>query len=67
VAVRPKDHGQLGDLKPEPVCPDCAARRAESKGRAWWCERHDTPAELPHAIQYSSLFVVGKDPVHTVW
>jgi nucleotide-binding universal stress UspA family protein len=69
VAARPKDHrrANLRELQPEPPCPACTERRFTTKGREWWCERHDSPPELPHAIQHSSLFERGRDPVHTVW
>ncbi len=25
---------------PEPPCPDCVARRFETRGREWWCAEH---------------------------
>jgi nucleotide-binding universal stress UspA family protein len=38
----------LVDQSPDrvPQCPDCVAVRAESDGMRWFCEAHESPAEL---------------------
>lgn len=33
---------------PEPPCPDCEARRAETGGSVWWCDRHAHHRLQPH-------------------
>ncbi len=39
--VRPKDHEGLGKVPEiEPPCKDCLAKRAETGGATFWCERH---------------------------
>ncbi len=39
--VRPKDHEGLGKVPEiEPPCKDCLAKRAETGGAVFWCERH---------------------------
>ena len=46
--ARPKDFvGVERTESPEPLCPDCAAVRAASKGERLWCERHERHARRP--------------------
>ncbi len=37
----------------DPPCPDCQRRRLETRGRAWWCDRHSEPHHLHHTHHYS--------------
>lgn len=36
----------------DPICPDCLAQRAESKGAELWCARHSEHHPRAHAYDY---------------
>ncbi len=49
--IRPKDHEGLGNV-PEiaPPCKDCLAKRAETAGATFWCERHSEHHVRAHVL-----------------
>ncbi len=53
--VRPKHHDPT-DVVPEvePLCPDCAQRRFDTKGEQLWCERHSERHPRAHVYGYQS-------------
>ena len=51
--VRPKDHEVLGRVPEiEPPCKDCLAKRSETGGATFWCERHSEQHVRAHAYHY---------------
>lgn len=51
--VRPKDHlAQNKVPEIEPPCPDCVAKRAETGGATFWCERHSEHHVRAHGYHY---------------
>ena len=51
--VRPKDHEHAGKVPQiEPPCPECVAKRIETKGAALWCTRHSEHHVRPHRYSY---------------
>ncbi len=52
--VRPKDHNR-DDQPPkiEPPCPECVARRHETKGAELWCKRHSEHHPRAHVYSYA--------------
>lgn len=52
--VREKAHAQPWRVAEiEPVCPDCAARRAETNGEKLWCARHSEHHIRAHVLGYT--------------
>jgi nucleotide-binding universal stress UspA family protein len=52
--VRPKDHLGLGKVPDiEPPCKDCLAKRAETGGATFWCDRHSEHHVRAHAYHYA--------------
>ncbi len=52
--VRQKDHLGLGKVPDiEPPCKDCVAKRAETAGATFWCERHSEHHVRAHAYHYA--------------
>ena len=52
--VRPKDHEGLGKVPEiEPPCKDCLAKRAETAGATFWCERHSEHHVRAHVLHSS--------------
>lgn len=52
--VRPKDHLGLGKVPEiEPPCKDCVAKRDETGGATFWCERHAEHHVRAHPYHYS--------------
>lgn len=52
--VRPKDHAGLGKVPEiEPPCKDCIAKREETSGAQFWCERHSEHHVRAHAYHYA--------------
>jgi nucleotide-binding universal stress UspA family protein len=52
--VRPKDHEGLGKVPEiEPPCKDCLAKRAETAGATFWCERHSEHHVRAHLLHSS--------------
>jgi nucleotide-binding universal stress UspA family protein len=52
--VRPKDHEGLGKVPEiEPPCKDCLAKRKETAGATFWCERHSEHHVRAHAYHYA--------------
>lgn len=53
--IRPKDHEGLGKVPEiEPPCKDCLAKRAETAGATFWCERHSEHHVRAHAYHHGS-------------
>lgn len=51
--VRPKDHEGLGKVPEiDPPCKDCLAKRAETGGETFWCERHSEHHVRPHTYHH---------------
>lgn len=52
--VRPKDHEGLGKVPEiEPPCKDCIAKRFETNGASFWCDRHSEHHVRAHALHYA--------------
>lgn len=52
--VREKAHAQPWRVAEiEPLCPDCATRRAETNGEKLWCARHSEHHIRAHVLGYS--------------
>lgn len=62
VVVREKSH-EPGARVPEiePLCPDCAAKRFETRGAELWCARHSEHHVRAHVRHYSAA---GDEPPH---
>jgi nucleotide-binding universal stress UspA family protein len=62
VVVREKSH-DLNARAPEiePLCPECASKRFETKGAELWCARHAEHHVRAHVRHYE---VVGNDAPH---
>lgn len=60
--VRDKAHDAPWRLPEiEPVCPDCAAKRALTNGERLWCDRHAEHHVRAHVLHYAPG---GEDPPH---
>ena len=59
--VKPKNYAGLRrSPSVEPQCPDCVARRLETRGATWWCSRHADRIALPlHIYSYSLSHPLG--------
>lgn len=58
LAMKPTSYGEAdaraeAEYQPEPPCPACVARRAETGGSQWWCDAHDTAWVQPHRYAYT--------------
>lgn len=63
LVARPKDFSGLEKTpRPEPLCPDCAAARAESDGEKLWCDWHARPHVRAHAVGHSEAMLPGRSP-----
>lgn len=52
--VRPKDHEARGKMPEiEPPCLDCLAKRKETAGATFWCERHSEHHVRAHTYHYA--------------
>lgn len=52
--VRPKDHAGLGKVPEiEPPCKDCVAKREQTNGAQFWCERHSEHHVRAHTYHYA--------------
>lgn len=62
IVVRQKAHDP-GARVPEiePLCPDCATKRFESKGAELWCARHSEHHVRAHVFHHNA---VGSEPPH---
>jgi nucleotide-binding universal stress UspA family protein len=57
LVARPRDFSGLTPTEgPEPMCPDCAAARAASKGERLWCDWHARPDLRAPIYGYSERF-----------
>ncbi|MBK6513249.1 MAG: universal stress protein [Polyangiaceae bacterium] len=62
VVVREKLHNAAWRIPEiEPLCPDCAKVREETKGEKLWCERHSEHHVRRHAFSYGAA---GEDSPH---
>lgn len=62
IVVREKAHAagaRVPDI--EPLCPECADKRFETKGAELWCARHSEHHVRAHVRHYDAL---GSDPPH---
>lgn len=60
--MRDKAHAQPWRVAEiEPLCPDCAVRRAETNGEKLWCARHSEHHIRAHVLGYSRA---GEDAPH---
>jgi nucleotide-binding universal stress UspA family protein len=64
IVVRDKHHDPtLQDVEIEPLCPDCATTRFESRGHELWCARH---AEH-HAFGHGPMSSGGRAEAPSAW
>lgn len=62
IVVREKSHDPGARIPEiEPLCPDCASKRFETKGAELWCARHSEHHVRAHVRHYDA---VGSDPPH---
>ncbi|MBL8741896.1 MAG: universal stress protein [Myxococcales bacterium] len=62
IVVRQKAHDPTARVPEiEPLCPDCATKRAETNGAELWCARHSEHHVRAHVRSYTA---VGSDPPH---
>ncbi|MGZ3453135.1 MAG: universal stress protein [Polyangiales bacterium] len=55
IVTRAKSHVAREQIPQiEPLCPDCAKARAESKGQTLWCERHSEHHPRAHVYGYEA-------------
>ena len=55
VVLREKSHNPEWKIPEiEPVCPDCAKVREETRGEALWCARHSEHHIRGHALRYDN-------------
>jgi nucleotide-binding universal stress UspA family protein len=55
IVTRPKAHVTRENIPQiEPLCPDCAKARAESKGETLWCARHSEHHPRAHVYSYEA-------------
>jgi nucleotide-binding universal stress UspA family protein len=62
IVVREKSHAagaRVPDI--EPLCPDCANKRFETRGAELWCARHSEHHVRAHVRHYDAI---GSDPPH---
>jgi nucleotide-binding universal stress UspA family protein len=53
IVARPKTTAE--GPHPEPVCPECLAKRADTKGAELWCARHSEHHPRAHAMGYGGM------------
>ena len=60
LVARVKDHDAafMQGLSPEPPCPRCVERRAQTGGAEWWCEAHAKPYVPPHRYSYEQKIAI---------
>jgi len=55
VIVREKGHDMTNKIPEiEPLCPDCASKRFETRGKELWCARHSEHHVRAHVVGYTS-------------
>lgn len=69
LVARPKDHDLAftQGTAPEPPCPHCVARRAQTGGAEWWCEAHAKPYVPPHRYRYEQKIAIMQPDDQPLW
>lgn len=64
LCVRPKNHPDAARVpNVEPLCSDCAEKRAQTQGAQLWCERHASHHPRAHVYHYERSVETLKRPV----